>query len=120
VESNIAQKEKIIVVVSAMGGVTNILLKLAEEAVIGIDFSLALADLEKRHFSVVKELVPLQQQNQVITKLKLYFQELEDILQGITALKELSAKTKDMVLSFGEKCSALMISRVLKNVDISS
>jgi aspartokinase/homoserine dehydrogenase 1 len=120
VESNIAQKEKIIVVVSAMGGVTNILLKLAEEAVIGIDFSLALADLEKRHFSVVKELVPLQQQNQVITKLKLYFQELEDILQGITALKELSAKTKDMVLSFGEKCSALMISRILKNGDISS
>ncbi|OAQ38755.1 bifunctional aspartate kinase/homoserine dehydrogenase I [Pedobacter psychrophilus] len=120
VESNLAQKEKVIVVVSAMSGVTNILLKMAEESVIGIDFSLALSDLEKRHFAVVKELVPLQQQNQVITKLKLYFQELEDILQGISALKELSAKTKDMVLSFGEKCSALMISRILKNEDLNT
>jgi aspartokinase/homoserine dehydrogenase 1 len=117
VKQNLQEQEQIIIVVSAMSGVTNLLLKMAEDAVGGKDFSAALAGLEKKHFLIVKELVSLQQQNQVITKLKLYFQQLEDILQGITALQELSAKTKDMVLSFGERCSALMISRILRTVN---
>jgi aspartokinase/homoserine dehydrogenase 1 len=117
VRQNLQEQEQIIIVVSAMSGVTNLLLKMAEDAVGGKDFSAALAGLEKKHFLIVKELVSLQQQNQVITKLKLYFQQLEDILQGITALQELSAKTKDMVLSFGERCSALMISRILRTVN---
>lgn len=116
VKSDIDRKEQIVVVVSAMGGVTNQLLKMAEDAIEGTDFSAGLLELEKRHFAVVKELVPLQQQNQVITKLKLYFQALEDILQGIAALKELSPKTKDAVLSFGEKSSAFMISRILRTI----
>ena len=116
VKKNIDDKEHMILVVSAMSGVTNTLLKMAETAVIGEDFAADLADLEKKHFIVVKDLVPLQQQNQVLTKLKLYFQELEDILQGISALQELSNKTKDVVLSFGEKSSAFMISRILRTI----
>jgi aspartokinase/homoserine dehydrogenase 1 len=116
VKSNVDQQEQIVVVVSAMGGVTNQLLKMAEDAIEGKDFSTALAELEKRHFAVVKELVTLQQQNQVITKLKLYFQALEDVLNGVAALKELSPKTKDAVLSFGEKSSAFMVSRILRNI----
>jgi aspartokinase/homoserine dehydrogenase 1 len=117
VKQNLQEQEQMVIVVSAMGGVTNQLLKMAENAVLGKDFSDDLASLEKKHFLIVKELVSLQQQNQVITKLKLYFQQLEDILQGITALQELSAKTKDMVLSFGERCSALMISRILRSIN---
>src|SRR6476469_9383619 len=108
IKKELDQKEQVVVVVSAMGGVTNQLLKMAEDAVEGVDFMPSLTDLEKRHFTVVKELVPLQQQNQVLTKLKLYFQELEDVLQGIQALQELSPKTKDTVVSYGEKSSAFM------------
>jgi bifunctional aspartokinase / homoserine dehydrogenase 1 len=116
IKSNLDQKEQIVVVVSAMGGVTNQLLQMAQNAVERIDFTSALSEMEKRHFAVIKELVPLQQQNQVLTKLKLYFQELEDVLQGISSLQELSAKTKDVVLSFGEKSSAFMISRILSTI----
>lgn len=116
VKSELEKEEQIVVVVSAMGGVTNQLLKMADDAINGNDFSEALLALEKRHFAVVKELIDLQQQNQVITKLKLYFQALEDVLNGVAALKELSPKTKDTVLSFGEKCSAFMISRILRSV----
>ncbi|MBU0695126.1 MAG: bifunctional aspartate kinase/homoserine dehydrogenase I [Bacteroidetes bacterium] len=120
IKRELDQKEPVIIVVSAMAGVTNQLLKMAEDAVEGSDYMPSLTDLEKRHFVVVKELVPLQQQNQVLTKLKLYFQELEDILQGITALQELSAKTKDVVLSFGEKSSAFMISRILRTIHLQT
>jgi len=117
VKSNLQKQEQIIIVVSAMGGITNLLITTAENAVHGGDFAPALADIEKRHFQVVKELIPVQQQNQVLTKLKLYFQELEDLMQGVTALQELSPKTRDAILSYGEQCSAFMLSRVLRSVD---
>jgi aspartokinase/homoserine dehydrogenase 1 len=116
VKSNLQQQEQIIIVVSAMGGLTNLLITTAENAINGEDFAPALAEVEKRHFQVVKELIPIQQQNQVLTKLKLYFQELEDLMQGVTALQELSPKTKDAILSYGEQCSAFMLSRILKGV----
>lgn len=116
VKANLSQGQQIIVVVSAMGGVTNLLIKTAEEAVEGKDFSRALAEIEERHFTVVKALIPVQQQNQVFTKLKIYFQELEDLMQGVMALQELSPKTKDAILSYGEKCSAFMLSRILRSV----
>jgi aspartokinase/homoserine dehydrogenase 1 len=117
VKTNVDAKEQMIIVVSAMGGITNQLISTAENAVLGVDFVPALTEIEKRHFDIVKELIPIQQQNQVFTRLKLYFQELEDLMQGVTALQELSAKTKDAILSFGEKCSAFMISRILKSID---
>lgn len=116
VKANLDQEQQIIIIVSAMAGITNQLITTAENAVDGIDYSDFLKDIEKRHFHVVRELIPVQQQNQVFTKLKLYFQEIEDLMQGITSLQELSPKTKDAVLSYGEKCSAFMISRVLKAV----
>lgn len=116
VKSNLEQKERMIIVVSAMGGLTNLLIKTAEDAVKGIDFSSSLTAIEARHFEVVKSLIPIQQQNKVFTTLKIYFQELEDLMQGVTALKELSPKTKDAILSYGEKCSAFMLSRILRPV----
>lgn len=116
VKTNLDKQEQMVIVVSAMGGVTNQLITTAENAIKGIDFSEALADIEKRHFEVVKALIPVQQQNQVLTKLKLFFQELEDLMQGVTALQELSPKTRDAILSYGEQCSAFMISRILKTI----
>ncbi|ADY53931.1 aspartate kinase [Pseudopedobacter saltans DSM 12145] len=116
VKSNLEQGERIIVVVSAMGGLTNLLIKTAEDAVKGIDFSRSLMAIEARHFEVVKSLIPIQQQNKVFTTLKIYFQELEDLMQGVTALKELSPKTKDAILSYGERCSAFMLSRILRTL----
>lgn len=117
VKSNLQKQEQIILVVSAMGGITNLLITTAENAVHGQDFAPALYDIEKKHFEVVKALIPVQQQNQVLTKLKLYFQELEDLMQGVTALKELSLKTRDAILSYGEQCSAFMLSRILRAIN---
>ncbi len=105
-------KEKPVVVLSAMSGVTNLLISMAEGAANGIDFTAGLADLEKRHFDVVKSLLTIQNQNPAFTRLKLYFNQLEDLLQGVLTLRELTPKTRDMVLSFGERCSTLMICKI--------
>ena len=90
-----------VVVLSAMSGVTNLLALMAEDAAVGKDFTRHLAELEARHFSVVKELLDIQQQNPVLTRLKLYFNQLEDLLQGVLTLQELTPKTRDMIMSYG-------------------
>jgi aspartokinase/homoserine dehydrogenase 1 len=101
-----------VVILSAMSGVTNLLNEMAGNAANGKDFTAHLAELETRHFSVVKELLDVQQQNPVFTRLKLYFNQLEDLLQGVFTLRELTPKTRDLILSYGERCSTLMVSRI--------
>ena len=100
------------VVLSAMSGVTNLLLAMAEGAAKGDDFTGGLAELQRRHFEVVKALLDIQYQNPAYTGLKLYFNQLEDLLQGVLTLRELTPKTRDLVLSYGERCSTLMICKI--------
>src|SRR6201996_3176743 len=104
--------EKPVVVLSAMSGVTNLLVSMAEGAAQGVDFAASLAELEKRHFDVVKALLDIQHQNPAFTRLKINFNQLEELLQGVLTLKELTPKTRDLVLSFGERCSTLMVSKI--------
>jgi len=111
-KDEVNRKEKPVVVLSAMGGVTNLLVSMAEGAANGDDFTAALADLEKRHFDIVKSHLTAQHQNPAYTGLKIYFNQLEDLLQGILTLRELTPKTRDLVLSFGERCSTLMICKI--------
>jgi aspartokinase/homoserine dehydrogenase 1 len=106
------QGNRPIVVLSAMSGVTNLLISMAEEAAAGNDFTAQLAELEKRHFDVVKALLNIQNQNPAYTRLKIHFNQLEELLQGVLSLRELTPKTRDQIVSFGERCSTLMISKI--------
>jgi aspartokinase/homoserine dehydrogenase 1 len=105
-------QEKPVVVLSAMGGVTNLLASMAEDAANGNEFTAALADLEKRHFDVVKSLLTVQNQNPAFTRLKIHFNQLEELLQGVLTLRELTPKTRDQILSYGERCSTIMVSKI--------
>ncbi|MEP6611281.1 MAG: bifunctional aspartate kinase/homoserine dehydrogenase I [Mucilaginibacter sp.] len=111
-KAEVDKGEKPVVVLSAMSGVTNLLVSMAEGAANGVEFTASLAELEKRHFDVVKALLSVQNQNPAFTRLKIFFNQLEDLLQGIFTLQELTPKTRDQVLSFGERCSTLMICKI--------
>ncbi|MDB5123431.1 MAG: aspartate kinase [Mucilaginibacter sp.] len=104
--------DKPVVVLSAMSGVTNLLAAMAEDAANGNDFTEPLAELEKRHFDVVKSLLSVQHQNPAFTRLKIYFNQLEELLQGVLTLRELTPKTRDLMLSYGERCATLMICKI--------
>jgi aspartokinase/homoserine dehydrogenase 1 len=108
----VKNEEKPVVILSAMGGVTNLLASMAEDAANGSDFTAALAELEKRHFDVVKNLLTVQNQNPAFTRLKIHFNQLEELLQGVLTLRELTPKTRDQVLSYGERCSTIMVSKI--------
>ncbi|WP_134089654.1 bifunctional aspartate kinase/homoserine dehydrogenase I [Olivibacter sp. XZL3] len=107
-----AQGEKPIVVLSAVSSVTNLLTQMAEEAEQGISFVPALKELESMHFDIVKQLIQIKNQNPVLTQLKLFLNELEDLLQGVLNLRELSLQSKDLILSYGERCSTFLVSKV--------
>ena len=106
--------ENPIVVVSAFAGVTNQLIDMAECACQEQPYEQQLKEMENRHYEVVRALLPAAAQNPVFSKLKIYFNELEDILGSVATLKELSAQTRDLILSYGERCSTLTISHVAK------
>ena len=106
--------EKPLVVLSAMSGVTNLLTQMAEDAAAGKPFDEGLKQLEERHFEVVKKLIAVKYQNPVLTRLKLLFNELEELLQGVSALKELSNQSRDLIVSFGERCSNYLVAKVME------
>ncbi|GAA4132097.1 bifunctional aspartate kinase/homoserine dehydrogenase I [Sphingobacterium kyonggiense] len=106
--------EQPLVVLSAMSGITNLLTKMAEDAAAGLPFMDDLKSLETKHFDVVKKLIAVKYQNPVLTKLKLLVNELEDLLQGVFALRELSLQSKDLILSYGERCSNYLVSKIME------
>jgi bifunctional aspartokinase / homoserine dehydrogenase 1 len=112
IEKEQSSSQKPVVVLSAMSGVTNLLSEMANKAEKSISFTDDLKALEERHFHIIKELLAVSKQNPVFTKLRILFNELEDILQGIMILSELTPRTRDLILSYGERCSAFMISKI--------
>jgi len=108
------REEYPVVVLSAMHGVTNLLQAMAEKAKVAEEYAAELKEIEEKHFEVVRKLLPASAQNPVFTKLKIYFNELEDILSSVYNLRELSPQTRDLILSFGERCSTFMISHIAK------
>ena len=113
VQQSFLNNDHPIVVTSAMSGITNLLTQMAENAADQKAFDLDIKSIETSHFDIVKSLISIQNQNPVFTKLKLMLNELEDVLQGIFALKELSLQSKDLVLSYGEKFSTFMFAKIL-------
>ena len=104
------KKENCIVVVSAMSGTTDLLIRCGKLAASGSEeWVELLQQLEQRHLETIKSVVPIQHQSHVLSFTKTYFNELEDILHGVALLKELSDRTLDRIMSFGE----LMSSRII-------
>ena len=114
VSAGLKNKEDILIVCSALEGVTNLLNELIEDAVAGKDISGGLRDLEDRHYSLVRTQLEVRRQNQVLLGLKLYFNQLEEMLNGIMALGEVSLRTVDRALSYGELCSAFLFTALVE------
>jgi bifunctional aspartokinase / homoserine dehydrogenase 1 len=110
------QQESCIVVVSAFGGVTDQLLTLATLAMQRTEtFRNELLRFEKRHIEVVQALISAEQQPLVIERMKTMLHEAHDILFGISLLRELTPKTRDLLLSYGELLSSFILSKIIEN-----
>lgn len=107
-----SESAQVHVVVSAFQGVTDLLLNAAESAYHGdAEWNAHFSAIEQKHITAVRELVPVTQQSAVFTWLREQLNHLEDLLQGISLLRELSGRTKALTASFGERLSAYIIGR---------
>jgi aspartokinase/homoserine dehydrogenase 1 len=112
-----AIKEPTILVVSAMGGVTDSLINTGKLAESGDElYKTILKELEQKHLDAVRDLLPIQQQSATLSQVKQKFNELEAISDGVFLLGELSDRTNDKMVSYGELLSSLMIAAKLKSV----
>ncbi len=103
-------QHKMAVVVSALGGITDKLLSCASLAASGNEeYKDTLQEIEGRHLQTVKDLIPVTQQSGILSLVKKHCNEIEDICNGIFLLGELTARTKDKMVSYGELLSSKII-----------
>ncbi|MDW7695539.1 bifunctional aspartate kinase/homoserine dehydrogenase I [Flammeovirgaceae bacterium SG7u.111] len=114
-------KEKVVVVVSAFGGVTDQLIAISRQAAEGdATYKELYKAIEHRHIDAIKELVHARKQSGLLADIKYLFNELDDILHGVYLVRELSPKMQDFILSFGERLSARIISEAFKEQDVNT
>ncbi len=115
IKSNQAENSRVIVVVSALGGITDQLVKLCE--LIPVDKTKCeslILEIEQRHLLVIKELLPMALQPSVMAEVMATCNELSGIAKGASLVGELTPRTRDLVLSFGERLSAFVLAQALK------
>ncbi len=102
------------VVVSAFSGITDSLIEMANLAVNQNHKYLEIfEEIKNRHLKTAEELISKERINHVQNVIKITLQELEDLLHGISLIKELSPKSLDFIMSFGERLSAYIISEAV-------
>jgi aspartokinase/homoserine dehydrogenase 1 len=103
-------KDRTILVVSAFGGITDMLIQAAVQAAAGDEsYKEKLHEIERRHLAAVKALLPLTGQSAVLSAVKTRCNEIDDICSGAFLLGELSARTQDKIVSYGELLSSLIV-----------
>jgi len=117
---NYAEKDNIICVVSAVGGITDKLIVVGELAVAKNESYINVFEAIKQiHIDIINELIPKQNKS-VFTQVEEKLQALKNLLDGIYLINEISPKTSDKLLSFGELLSSYIISETLQKRNINS
>ena len=115
------QYKKTVIVFSAFGGVTDLLIKTGADAALGNEaYKETLTALEKNHIETTKGLLPVTTQSSCLSNIKQQFNELEDICEGVFRLGELSKRTQDRIISFGELLSSKIIHTYLQSTNVNS
>lgn len=109
------ENDPVIVVVSALGGVTDRLLLAADFALKGnSSYKPLIEEIIVRHEEMIEKMVPASHDKvDLKNKTGQLFEELRNILQGVFLIGDLSQKTSDKIVSYGERLSSLIISKVI-------
>ena len=106
---------------SAMSGVTNKLVEMGQNASQNDESYLTiLKEIENLHFSTIKSLLKVKNQSHVLASVKKMLNELEDLMHGVFLLKELSPRSLDLLLSFGERLSCYVINAYANQQDLDT
>ena len=108
--------EPVIVVVSALGGITDQLINTAKLAAQGDKSHLeSYSRIVERHNNVISNMVPSDKIDELKSIVNPLLEELGNIYKGVSLIKDLSDRTLDIIVSYGERLSSVIISRIIKD-----
>ncbi|MEO6760233.1 MAG: aspartate kinase, partial [Saprospiraceae bacterium] len=111
--------EQFTVVFSAFSKVTDTLIEMAVKAGRGEEqYRDWLEKVRARHFEAIEQLLEPANRPPVEQHLTANFEALSNVLQGIFLLHEVSARSMDFVMSFGERSSAFIIAHAMRQAGI--
>ncbi|MEC4048741.1 bifunctional aspartate kinase/homoserine dehydrogenase I [Flavobacterium sp. SUN046] len=113
--NNKAKEEKLAVVVSALSGVTDMLLTASQKAASKDEtYKSSIEEIKQKHFDTIAQLIDSANQNQLLIKINSQINQLQTLLDGCFLLGELSPRTSDAIASFGELLSSQIIATALQ------
>ncbi|MBJ2172736.1 bifunctional aspartate kinase/homoserine dehydrogenase I [Aureibaculum sp. A20] len=109
------QEEKQIIVVSAFAKVTNLLLEAAQLASIKkTAYTSVIEDIKTIHNQIISDLFTEKDKNEVLKFVNVKLADLKSILDSISLISELSAKSEANIVSHGELLSSFVIAKALQ------
>lgn len=112
--------EPVVIVVSALKGITDKLLQTSQQAAEGdVLYEKGLKEIVRQHLDIVNELnFDVNIKEKLSTEVFILLEELSNIFKGVFLINDLSSKTSDKIVSYGERLSTLIISYVLHDFDV--
>ena len=121
IERYINRKQKIAVVFSAFQGVTDKLIEIGKLAFQRkAAYKTELEQLIKRHYDTAYKLNPDNKREEISGILEPFFKELNEVIHGVYLVKELSPRTLDYIVSFGERLSNSIVNISFNNRGVKS
>lgn len=105
-----------IVVVSALGGLTDKLISTARSASEGNDdYMMEMDGIRRRHYDIIEALVPDDRKLHVRSIIDPLLDMLEERYRGLSLIRTLPERTLDEIVSFGERMSSVIVAGILEN-----
>ena len=110
---------QVVVVVSALGGITDKLIQTAQLAAKGDPrYKMEMEVIRQRHITQLREVVREADKARIEAGVSALLEELSNIYQGVFLIRDLSLKTTDTIVSYGERMSSLILSGVIDNAEL--
>ena len=108
-----SQDLPVVVVVSALGGVTDLLIKTARTASEGNeDYQELFQSIVRRHHDMIGEVIT-EGREELLAETDSLLAELSSIYQGVYLIRDLSPKTQATIVSYGERLSSRIVARLI-------
>ena len=113
------QTEPVIVVVSALGGITDKLIRTSHMAVEGDAlYQKSFDEIKQRHDEMIDAVIPTgEKRNELQTKVDGLLEELRSIYQGVYLIRDLSPKTQAAIVSYGERISCQIVATLIDGAE---
>ena len=113
------QAEPVIVVVSALGGITDKLIKTSQMALEGdSQYQKSFYEIVERHEQMIEAIIPAGRERETLMAVvRALLEELRSIYQGVYLIRDLSPKTAAAIVSYGERISSRIVATLIKGAE---